>query len=72
MTAVVNAPSPVSLNSELNLWGPNGEIQFDKDMEAAKQYFLQEIIPNTASFLDHGDKLDYLIDQGYYAPEVFD
>src|SRR5690606_38431663 len=29
------------------------------------------IIPNTASFLEHGDKLDYLIEQVYYAPEVF-
>jgi len=29
------------LNAMLNLYGPNGEIQFEADREAAHQYFLQ-------------------------------
>lgn len=53
------------------MWGPNGEIQFDKDKEAARQFFLQEVIPNTPSFLDHQDRLKYLFDNGYYDRDVF-
>lgn len=71
MTAVVNAPNPISLNSELNLWGPNGEIQFDKDREAARQYFLQEVNPSTVFFHSHKEKLDFLLEEGYYDQEVF-
>ena len=31
------------LNAMLNLYGPNGEIQFEADREAAHQYFLQHV-----------------------------
>ena len=40
------------LNAMLNLYGPNGEIQFDKDREAARQYFLQHVNHNTVFFHD--------------------
>lgn len=39
-----------ALNAMLNLYGPNGEIQFDKDREAARQYFLQHVNQNTVFF----------------------
>jgi len=71
LTITQNAPSPVSLNSELNLWGPNGEIQFDKDQEAARQYFLQEVNPSTVFFHNHKEKVHFLLEEGYYDPEVF-
>ncbi|WP_249358919.1 class 1b ribonucleoside-diphosphate reductase subunit alpha [Nocardia cyriacigeorgica] len=56
----------------LNLYGPNGEIQFDKDREAAHQYFLQHVNQNTVFFHNLDEKLDYLIDENYYEREVLD
>ncbi|WP_232535599.1 class 1b ribonucleoside-diphosphate reductase subunit alpha [Nocardia terpenica] len=61
-----------ALNAMLNLYGPNGEIQFDKDREAAHQYFLQHVNQNTVFFHNLDEKLDYLIEENYYEPEVLD
>ncbi|MBF6436328.1 class 1b ribonucleoside-diphosphate reductase subunit alpha [Nocardia cyriacigeorgica] len=61
-----------ALNAMLNLYGPNGEIQFDKDREAAHQYFLQHVNQNTVFFHNLDEKLDYLIDENYYEREVLD
>lgn len=58
--------SPSALNAELNLYGPDGKIQFEKDREAARQYFLQHVNPNTVFFHDIFEKLEYLIENGYY------
>ncbi|WP_052280817.1 class 1b ribonucleoside-diphosphate reductase subunit alpha [Nocardia vulneris] len=56
----------------LNLYGPNGEIQFDKDREAAHQYFLQHVNQNTVFFHNLDEKLDYLVDENYYESEVLE
>ncbi|WP_255218402.1 class 1b ribonucleoside-diphosphate reductase subunit alpha [Nocardia abscessus] len=56
----------------LNLYGPDGEIQFDKDREAANQYFLQHVNQNTVFFHNLDEKLDYLVDENYYEAEVLD
>ncbi|WP_232542412.1 class 1b ribonucleoside-diphosphate reductase subunit alpha [Nocardia bovistercoris] len=56
----------------LNLYGPNGEIQFDKDREAAHQYFLQHVNQNTVFFHNLEEKLDYLVEENYYEAEVLD
>ncbi|WP_240772513.1 class 1b ribonucleoside-diphosphate reductase subunit alpha [Nocardia sp. CS682] len=61
-----------ALNAMLNLYGPNGEIQFDKDREAAHQYFLQHVNQNTVFFHNLEEKLDYLLKENYYEPEVLD
>jgi len=61
-----------TLNAMLNLYGPNGEIQFDKDREAARQYFLQHVNQNTVFFHNLNEKLDYLVTEGYYEAEVFE
>lgn len=58
--------TPNALNAELNLYGPDGKIQFDKDKEAARQYFLQHVNPNTVFFHDIFEKLKYLVENGYY------
>jgi ribonucleoside-diphosphate reductase alpha chain len=55
-----------SLNAMLNLYGPSGEIQFDKDREAAKQYFLQHVNQNTVFFHNLRERLDYLVENEYY------
>ncbi|WP_228003074.1 class 1b ribonucleoside-diphosphate reductase subunit alpha [Nocardia australiensis] len=61
-----------ALNAMLNLYGPNGEIQFDKDREAAHQYFLQHVNQNTVFFHNLDEKLDYLVNENYYEAEVLD
>lgn len=59
-----------SLNAMLNLYGADGEIQFDKDREAARAYFLQHVNQNTVFFHDLDEKLDYLVENKYYDPAV--
>ncbi len=61
-----------ALNAMLNLYGPDGEIQFDKDREAANQYFLQHVNQNTVFFHNLDEKLDYLVDENYYEAEVLE
>jgi ribonucleoside-diphosphate reductase alpha chain len=56
----------------LNLYGPDGKIQFDKDREAAKQYFLQHVNQNTVFFHSLRERLDYLVENEYYEQEVLD
>ncbi|MFD3443117.1 class 1b ribonucleoside-diphosphate reductase subunit alpha [Microbacteriaceae bacterium 4G12] len=61
-----------SLNAMLNLYGPDGKIQFDKDKEAAKQYFLQHVNQNTVFFHSLRERLDYLVENEYYEQAVLD
>ncbi|KMV17699.1 ribonucleotide-diphosphate reductase subunit alpha [Mycolicibacterium conceptionense] len=56
----------------LNLYDKDGRIQFDKDREAARQYFLQHVNQNTVFFHNLDEKLDYLVEENYYEPEVLD
>ena len=60
------------LNASLNLYGPDGELQFGKDKEAVRQYFLQHVNTNTVFFHDLAEKLDYLIENKYYKPEILE
>lgn len=59
-----------ALNAMLNLYDADGKIQFDKDREAARQYFLQHVNQNTVFFHDLDEKLDYLVENKYYDPAV--
>jgi ribonucleoside-diphosphate reductase alpha chain len=61
-----------SLNAMLNLYGPNGEIQFDKDKEAAREFFLQHVNQNTVFFHSLRERLDYLIEKEYYEAETIE
>ena len=60
------------LNAMLNLYGPDGKIQFDKDKEAAKAYFLDHVNQNTVFFHSLEEKIDYLVENEYYEKEVLD
>ncbi|KPN19158.1 class 1b ribonucleoside-diphosphate reductase subunit alpha [Arthrobacter sp. BL-252-APC-1A] len=60
------------LNAMLNLYGKNGEIQFDADRAAARQYFLQHVNNNTVFFHDLEEKLEYLVKNEYYERETLD
>ncbi|MGH3675522.1 MAG: class 1b ribonucleoside-diphosphate reductase subunit alpha, partial [Mycobacterium sp.] len=61
-----------ALNAMLNLYDADGKIQFDKDVQAAHQYFREHVNQNTVFFHDIDEKLDYLIQQNYYEREVLD
>lgn len=59
-----------ALNAMLNLYGPDGKIQFDADKRAAREYFLQHVNQNTVFFHSLKERLDYLVEKEYYEPEV--
>ena len=61
-----------ALNAMLNLYDDNGKIQFEKDREAANQFFLQHVNQNTVYFHDLEEKIDYLINNKYYDPQVIE
>ena len=61
-----------SLNAMLNLYGDDGQIQFDKDREAAREYFLQHVNQNTVFFHSLKERLDYLVEKEYYEQGVLD
>jgi ribonucleoside-diphosphate reductase alpha chain len=60
------------LNAMLNLYGPDGKIQFEADHAAARQYFLQHVNNNTVFFHDLDEKLAYLVDNDYYEATTLD
>lgn len=60
------------LNAMLNLYGPDGKIQFDKDRQAAKQYFLKHVNTNTVFFHNLQERLDYLVENDYYEKDLLD
>ena len=61
-----------ALNAQLNLYDDEGRIQFDADRQAARQYFLQHVNKNTVYFHDLEEKLEYLVEEGYYEKPVLD
>ena len=60
------------LNAMLNLYGPDGRIQFEADHAAARQYFLQHVNTNTVFFHDLDEKLAYLVEHEYYEGETLE
>ncbi|WP_126979586.1 class 1b ribonucleoside-diphosphate reductase subunit alpha [Frigidibacter oleivorans] len=61
-----------ALNAMLNLYDSEGRIRFEADRMAARQYFLQHVNQNTVFFHSLDEKLGYLVEEGYYEPEVLD
>ena len=60
------------LNAMLNLYGDDNKIQFEKDKEAARAYFLDHVNQNTVFFHSLEEKLEYLIDNEYYDKAILD
>jgi len=54
----------------LNLYDEDGKIQFDKDKEAARAYFLEHVNQNTVFFHTLEEKLGYLVENEYYEQEI--
>lgn len=61
-----------ALNAMLNLYDDKGQIRFDADGMAARQYFLQHVNQNTVFFHSLEEKLRYLVEEGYYEAAVLD
>ncbi|KNB52220.1 ribonucleotide-diphosphate reductase subunit alpha [Streptomyces caatingaensis] len=60
-----------ALNAMLNMYDCHGGIQFGKDREAVRQFFLQQVNPNTLVFPSLEEKLDHLITNDYYEEAPF-
>ena len=60
-----------SLNAMLNLYDKQGRIQFDKDLQAVREYVEKHVLPNTVHFNSTQDRLSRLIEDGYYDESVF-
>jgi ribonucleoside-diphosphate reductase alpha chain len=58
------------LNAMLNLYDADNKIQFEKDKEAAKAYFLDHVNLNTVFFHSIEEKLHYLVENEYYDQTV--
>ncbi|MCP3425602.1 class 1b ribonucleoside-diphosphate reductase subunit alpha [Rothia sp. AR01] len=61
-----------ALNAQLNLFAPDGSIQFERDREAAAEYFRQHVIPNTVRFGSLRERIDHLIEHEYYEREFIE
>ncbi|MEG4685090.1 class 1b ribonucleoside-diphosphate reductase subunit alpha [Enterobacter cloacae] len=63
-------PDYHALNAMLNLYDREGRIQFDKDREAVDAFFAAHVRPNSVTFASQNERLDYLVNEGYYEERV--
>lgn len=63
-------PDYHALNAMLNLYDREGRIQFDKDSEAVDAFFAAHVRPNSVQFASQNERLDYLVNEGYYEERV--
>lgn len=59
----------IELNAELNLWGEDHKVNYKKDKEAARLFFLNHVNPNTIFFHSLEEKLNFLVENQYYEKE---
>jgi ribonucleoside-diphosphate reductase alpha chain len=64
------APDYHALNAMLNLYDRDGRIQFDKDHDAVDAFFATHVRPNSVTFASQDERLDYLVNEGYYEERV--
>lgn len=63
-------PDYHALNAMLNLYDSQVRIQFDKDSEAVDAFFAAHVRPNSVTFASQNERLDYLVNEGYYEERV--
>ncbi|MCK7308792.1 class 1b ribonucleoside-diphosphate reductase subunit alpha [Enterobacter quasiroggenkampii] len=63
-------PDYHALNAMLNLYDREGRIQFDKDREAVDAFFAAHVRPNSVTFTGQDERLDHLVNEGYYDARV--
>ena len=63
----------ILLNNKVNMKDSQGNyINLDLDKQAVKEYFLNNVNQNTVFFHSLEEKLEYLVDEGYYDKKVLD
>lgn len=63
----------LKLNNEvLNQYATTGSIDTAKDKEATRSYFLEDVNVRMRYFINLEDKLNYLMEEGYYEREFLD
>lgn len=75
LTVGASAPTQLdyhALNAMLNLYDAEGKIQFDKDKEATRSYFLTRVDKKTMWFPDLEHKIEYLLENEYYEREFLE
>ncbi|CAK9884051.1 MAG: Ribonucleoside-diphosphate reductase 2 subunit alpha [Candidatus Erwinia impunctatus] len=72
ITPDTTTPDYHALNAMLNLYDDHGQIQFEKDREAIRHFFLQHVIPQSVTFASLEARIDTLIAEGYYEAKVID
>ncbi|HFI2178912.1 TPA: class 1b ribonucleoside-diphosphate reductase subunit alpha [Enterobacter roggenkampii] len=63
-------PDYHALNAMLNLYDREGRIQFDKDREAVDAFFAAHVRPNSVTFASQDERLDHLVNEGYYDARI--
>ena len=63
-------PDYHALNAMLNLYDREGRIQFGKDHDAVDAFFAAHVRPNTVTFGSQRERLEYLVQEGYYDQRV--
>ncbi len=61
-----------SLNAMLNLYDSDGNIQFEADKKAAREYIVNHVNANVISFESLEEKLEFLVEEGYYERETLE
>ena len=63
----------LKLNNEvLNQYAMSGHIDTAKDREAARSYFLEDVNVRMRYFINLEDKLNYLLEEGYYESDFLE
>ncbi len=60
-----------SLNAKLNLYDADGNIQFEADKKAAREYIVNHVNANVISFESLEEKIEFLLEEGFYEAETF-
>lgn len=60
------------LNAQLGILDEDGNFDLESDKEATRRFFLDVVNKNTVFFHDLEEKLDTLVEEGYYEKEVLD
>ena len=63
-------PDYHALNAMLNLYDREGRIQFEKDREAVDAFFAAHVRSNSVTFASQDERLDHLVNEGYYDARV--
>lgn len=60
----------IELNNDMMKTDENGQLQFDKDKEAVKAFFVDYVNMNMAWFHDLEEKINYLVENDYYEEDL--